>query len=283
MKCPNCQAENPDGSILCNNCGSELDQYEALTLDPEPTPGHPPAASQFKTPKYIDLRNVRNDVDDLRDLTSPNFVPPNQANINSNQPNIETLFAVNEEEKTQQEPIAQPEENLETSYVNKPLKIVTWLGLILVTLAIGFFFINRLPQMKLFNLAAMNLTDNFGTYETNKMIVVSIYLAIIFLLGYDAYRSRQSTIAKEASKNVIASLILTIISVIIFDHITNLKDTSIYVNAIIRFIFIVLISFANVYFRNSYNHLEQKCGIENIFFEIFIYFDTLTLVLLIFS
>lgn len=285
MKCPKCQADNPEGSLLCNKCGSKLEQYETLSVDTNQNVEQLMPTPQLETPKYIDIRKLNNEVTEFNDEPQPKKTFFNQVEQpnNSNNQGLFDLRDLEQKPDVVHETVKEEEVVSEISEVDERLKIITLSILGVIALVLLILFIIRLKELTIFNLAASNLTNYFGSYNTNKIIVTITYFILVLLLGYDSYKSKQSTISKEATKNVTISFVLTIISVLIFDNLSNLKDTTIYVNAMLRFIFLVLLSFANVYYRNSYNHLEQKCGIQNIFFEFLIYFDTLTLILLIFS
>ena len=285
MKCPKCQADNPEGSLLCNKCGSKLEQYETLSVDTNQNVEQLMPTPQLETPKYIDIRKLNNEVTEFNDEPQPKktfFSQVEQPN-NSNNQGLFDLRDLEQKQDVVHETVKEEEVVSEISEVDERLKIITLSILGAIALVLLILFIIRLKVLTIFNLAASNLTNYFGSYNANKIIVTITYFILVLLLGYDSYKSKQSTISKEVTKNVAISFVLTIISVLIFDNLSNLKNTTIYVNAMLRFIFLVLLSFANVYYRNSYNHLEQKCGIQNIFFEFLIYFDTLTLILLIFS
>lgn len=199
----------------------------------------------------------------------------NNAPVNNAAFNIKDLEQKPIVEQLEETPV---EESLDKFQVTGRITLGV-LGTIGILLTIMLF--TRLNSITLFNKCINNFEKIWGANFFNIILVIILYLLVIFLLAYDSYKTKQSTISKEATKAVILSLILTVISIFVFDGISGLKKTSTYVYALLRFIVLVFVLLGNVQFRNLYLKLEEKIKAKTMLFEFLIYYDIVTLVILI--
>lgn len=317
MQCPKCGQQNPEGSILCNNCAcSFLDfDYEKdievlddfLTTQMLESVNTQVSDSQNITSAYaeqllqpnsqVNENNISNlettqtstpnginQVTSIKKVleveTQPqNIVVPVSNQVPNNSFNVEDLAQKPVIEKVEKTPLIEEEELTKFQVLGR----ITLGGLALMCILLTTYVLTRLSKITLFKKCNANLAKVIGDNSFNLIIIFILYLLLIVLLSYDSYKTKKSTISKETTKSVILSLILAVLSVFIIEGISGLKKTATYVYAILRFMVIVLLLLGNVKFRNLYVKFEEKSKTKTMLFEFLIYYNIITLLILIFS
>lgn len=317
MQCPKCGQQNPEGSILCNNCAcSFLDfdyekdievlddflttqmlesvntqvsdsqnitsAYAEQLLQPNSQVNENNIsnleATQISTPNGINQATSIKKVLEVETQTQ-NIVVPVSNQVPNNSFNVEDLAQKPVIEKEEKTPLTEEEELTKFQVLGR----ITLGGLALMCILLTTYVLIRLPKITLFKKCNVNLAKVIGDNSFNLIIIFILYLLLIVLLAYDSYKTKKSTISKETTKSVILSLILAVLSVFIIEGISGLKKTTTYVYAILRFMVIVLLLLGNVKFRNLYVKFEEKSKTKTMLFEFLIYYNIITLLVLIFS
>ena len=301
MICPKWGKENEDGSILCNGCGFHLDTSGPLST----TETRVEEKSEGRVKFIIKSQKDQNQKTPSFDNVKKNPEKPaisigvKRDRFFSNDSNssvrVDLQKALEQEEK---KPITvkteyqnrfineMPPEASSSVDVIAPDPTKSTISLIIMTALAGLVSLliaTKLKDMPLYNDAITNLKDLIGDVPLINVIPFLVYIAIVFAISFDSYKSRELSIRKSITKNVIASLIVAIVLTIIYNGFSAFTIGDTYFHLLIKFIVSLGILELNNYFKKFYYDVENKLGIRNILFEFLIYYDLFTLLLFIFG
>ncbi len=309
MLCPKCGTENPEGSIMCNGCGYIIDTSGPLSgmeqHEEESSNGRVKyvikkqknSKEPTQTPSFADLKPR---IEEANKKDTGLGVAVNKSRFFSSDSHSGSPVDIRQAlEREEREEIVQqteytnrfiselPKEDIPKveDVVSGPSDIkanYVIMGLLGVAILITILISTKIKSMEIYRSATEGFTNLVGESPIVNALPFLLYVALIFLLSYDSFKTKDFTMKKNIRKNVLASLGVSILSVIIFDGFKAFGIGDTYFNLMIRFLILTAVLSANTYFKKAYSNIEKKLGIRNILFEFLIYYNLFTIILYLF-
>ena len=301
MKCPRCGTENEEGTIICNKCGFHIDESGPLSNTETHVEEKSNGRVKFIIRKQKEKKNSAtpsfNDVKKNPEKSSIGIGVKRDryfSNNSSSEIKVDISKALEQEKK---EPITvnteyqnrfikeMPPEAKSSVDVIAPNPTTSTISLIIMTaLAVlaSLLISTKLKNMAIYSDAVDNLKGIIGDMPLINVIPFLIYVALVFAISFDSFKSRDTSLKTCIRKNVIASLIVSIVLTIMYSGFKGFTIGDTYFHLILRFLIVFAILELNNYFKRFYYDIENKLGIRNILFEFLIYYDLFTILLFLF-